>query len=82
MTVGLGCLNGNRAANGLKKGSQADITIFDPEEKFTVGANSFYSKGRNTPFDGWKLKGKVKYTIIGGRLAFDDEKGIFSSGGW
>lgn len=62
--------------HGLKRQAPADIAIFDINEKCLVSAGSFYSKGRNTPFDGWKLKGKVKYTIVGGVTVFDHEKGI------
>jgi len=51
----------------LKIGGDADLTIIDLSE-WTVNANNFASKSRNTPFNGWKLKGKVLYTIVGGRL--------------
>lgn len=53
---------------GLKKGSDADITILDIDRKFTVDAERFLSKGRNTPFDGWKLRGRAVATICGKRL--------------
>lgn len=81
LTSGMNILRGDYS-QGLKKGAVADITIFDPEEKVTINAKSFYSKGRNTPFDSWKLKGKVRYTIVGGKLVFDDQKGISSTLGW
>ncbi len=51
-------------------GADADITIFDPIKEWTVNPDSFKSKGRNTPFDGWEVKGKVCYTIINGNSAF------------
>jgi dihydroorotase len=51
----------------LAQGSPADITIFDPEREWTVNARGFKSKSRNTPFDGWKLRGQVVATFIGGR---------------
>jgi len=78
LTTGLNVLKGDGYSQGIKKGATADIVIFDPEAKVTIDSGAFYSKGRNTPFDGWKLKGKVRYTIVGGRLVFDDQKGIFS----
>lgn len=58
---------------GLNKGSlavnrPADIVIFDPEEMFTVDVNSFMSKGKNSPYDGFTLHGKVKYTIVNGAI--------------
>ena len=51
----------------LSAGSAADITIIDPELEWTVDASQFRSKSRNTPFDGWKLKGRAVRTIMGGR---------------
>jgi dihydroorotase len=40
-----------------------------------VDARSFASKSRNTPFDGWELTGKPVWTMVGGRIAFDDLDG-------
>jgi len=54
----------------LSKGSQADVTIFDGEREFVVQKAAFRSKSRNTPFDGWKLKGVVELTIAGGRIVY------------
>ena len=56
----------------LKEGSVADITIFDPDEEYTVDKNDFESKGKNTPFDGYKLCGKVKHTILDGEIVYND----------
>lgn len=56
----------------LSLGGGADFTIFDPDEEWTVDPEQFASKGRNTPFGGHKLKGKVKYTIVGGRIVYQD----------
>lgn len=56
----------------LKHGCDADVLIFDPDEEWTVDPEQFASKGRNTPFGGHKLKGKVKYTIAGGRVIYQD----------
>ncbi len=52
----------------MKAGAPADLVIFDPEEEFTV--ESFRSKADNSPFKGWKLKGKVRYTICEGRVVY------------
>jgi dihydroorotase len=52
----------------LSEGSDADITIVDPDLEWTVDASQFKSKSKNTPFQGWKLKGKALRTIVGGRL--------------
>ena len=54
----------------LSKGSQADVTIFDGEREFVVQKAAFRSKSRNTPFDGWKLRGVVELTIAGGRIVY------------
>lgn len=56
----------------LAIGGDADIVIFDPDEEWTVDPEQFASKGRNTPFGGVKLKGKVKYTIVDGTIIYQD----------
>ena len=57
----------------LALGADADILIFDPDERWTVKPEEFASKGRNTPFGGVRLRGKVKYTIIGGEIVYQDK---------
>lgn len=56
----------------LSLGGEADFTIFDPNETWTVDPEQFSSKGRNTPFAGRELTGKVKYTIVGGKIVYED----------
>jgi dihydroorotase len=51
----------------LAVGANADITIINPNLEWTVKAAEFQSKSKNTPFDGWKLKGRAVQTIVGGR---------------
>ena len=46
------------------------MVIFDPEEEWTVDPERFASKGRNTPFAGRTLKGRVKYTVVGGEVIY------------
>ena len=58
----------------LKVGDNADITIFDPEARWTVDPAKFYSKGKNTPFAGWDLQGEVVHTIVKGDFALKDGK--------
>ncbi len=58
--------------NGLAVGSRADITMIDIEKSFTVNADHFQSQGRNTPFDGWTLKGRAVMTMVGGKIVFQD----------
>lgn len=60
----------------LKIGNFADITIFDPNKKWTVIPEEFYSMGRNTPFKGWELEGEVVHTIVKGEFALKDGKVI------
>lgn len=55
----------------LNPGADADLTIFDPEERWVIDPAQFRSKGRNTPFAGREVKGRVKYTIVGGRVIYD-----------
>ncbi|MCX7716187.1 MAG: dihydroorotase [Endomicrobia bacterium] len=55
----------------LLPGFDADITIFSPEEEFVV--KNFLSKSKNSPFIGWKLKGKIKYTICSGKIVFQQK---------
>ena len=56
----------------LKIGRSADITIFDPKREWIVDSNQFVSKGKNTPFDGFKFKGKIMATIVNGDIAYKD----------
>jgi dihydroorotase len=57
----------------LAVGSTADVTIFDPDFKWTVDTSKFASKGKNTPLADEKLKGKVMATIYGGKIVYRDE---------
>jgi dihydroorotase len=52
----------------LKIGSDADLTIVDPQNEYTYDVSKSASKSRNTPFAGWKLKGSVEVTIVGGNI--------------
>lgn len=61
------------SAGGLSKGAAADIVIFDPEEEWTVDVNRLHGKSKNCPFKGRNLKGKVKYTILGGKIVYCDK---------
>jgi dihydroorotase len=54
----------------LSVGATADVTLIDPELAWTVCAGEFESASRNTPFDGWKLKGRAVRTIVGGKTAW------------
>lgn len=54
----------------LRRGSPADIVVFDPEEEWTVDPERFLSRSRNTPFRGHRLAGRVRRTLVGGRTVF------------
>jgi dihydroorotase len=60
----------------LAAGADADLVLVAPDESWTVDADKFQSKSRNTPFQGRTLKGKVKQTMVGGQWVYDDKKGI------
>ena len=53
-------------AGTLSSGAPADVTLIDPELEWTVDPAKFESLSRNTPFNGWKLKGRAVRTIAGG----------------
>ena len=55
----------------LNEGAVADITIINPDEEYLVDVNDFESKGKNTPFDGYKVSGRVEYTILGGKIVYE-----------
>ena len=58
----------------LDEGKVADITIINPDEEYIIDVNEFKSKGRNTPFGGTKVSGKVKWTILGGKIVKEPEE--------
>jgi dihydroorotase len=72
------------AGGTLADGAPADITILAPDLGVTVRANELVSKSKNTPFDGWSLKGGVAVTMVGGRVVFVNRhvefKGLTANG--
>jgi len=57
----------------MSLGVDADLTIFDPDEEWTIDPEQFASKARNTPFAGRRVKGRVKYTIVQGKVIYQDQ---------
>ncbi len=66
-------LLGLKGRGTLAVGSFADVVIFDPGAEWTYRARETRSKSRNTPFDGWTMQGKVRWTISEGRVAYTAE---------
>jgi len=56
----------------LKVGAPADVTVFDPQKEWVVNPAEFSSKGKNTPWEGEAVRGKVMLTIVGGEIAYID----------
>ena len=57
----------------LKVGAYADIVLANPKEEYIIEAEKFYSKGKNTPFDGMKVKGRIYMTIVEGKIVYERE---------
>jgi dihydroorotase len=60
------------SAGALTPGAGADICIFDPDALWTLSEDNMLSSGTNTPFLGESLKGKVRCTLYGGRIVYED----------
>ena len=58
----------------IEEGKKADITIFDPNEEYVYTKEIIVSKSKNSPFIGKKLKGKVKYTIVNGKIVYKSKE--------
>jgi len=65
---------GLRGKGRLSAGADADLTIIDLDRPVIVDSGSFRSKSRNTPYDGWSLKGCAVRTIVGGQTVFPEEQ--------
>ena len=68
----LGASLGTLAASAgqLVKGGVADICVFDPAAEWTVEPGALRSQGKHTPFSGYQLPGRVRYTLVGGQMAY------------
>lgn len=64
----------NISGGSLKEGSKADLVIFDPELEETMAAENLESKGKNTPFLGWKFKGLPILTMVDGQIVMKDRQ--------
>jgi len=57
---------------GVRTGLTADLTLINPNKTFTIRADTFQSKSRNTPFEGWTVRGRAAMTIVGGKIVYKD----------
>ena len=57
----------------ISEGKTADIVVFDPRPEYCIDVNTFYSKGKNTPFHGWPVKGEVRCTLVDGKIVYNKE---------
>ncbi len=63
-------------AGTLSPGAAADVTLIDPDLEWTVDVDQFESLSSNTPFRGWKLKGRAVHTIVGGKTVWSLSRGF------
>jgi dihydroorotase len=63
----------NLEGGTLAPGAPADVVVFDPGAEWTVRPEEFFSKSRNTPFAGRRLRGRAQATIVRGQLVFARE---------
>src|SRR6267378_3923639 len=59
------------SAGDLAAGRDADVCVFDPNAHVKITADSLKSQGKNTPFIGYELPGRVRYTLVGGQLVYE-----------
>ena len=71
MTAAPARIMGLAGKGTLARGAAADLTVFNPTTEWTIDPEKFRSKSRNTPFGGWRVKGRVTHTIVGGRVVYD-----------
>jgi dihydroorotase len=65
-----------RPGGSLAVGSPADVVVLDPERRWLYDPSKGYSKSRNSPWAGEEMRGRVLWTIVGGELVYDSERGV------
>jgi len=71
MSVAPARILGLKGRGSLAPGTEADVTLFDPEREWVVEPKGMASKSKNSPFLGWKLKGAPVMTIVGGKVVWE-----------
>ncbi len=57
----------------IRAGADADLTLVNLDEEYTINPDEFLSKSKNSPFGGFKVTGRVKYTLCGGKIVYQDK---------
>lgn len=60
----------------ISEGKTADLVLFDPEAEYVIDTSEFASKGKNTPFGGRKVQGRICMTIVDGKVVYDASRGF------
>jgi dihydroorotase len=68
MTINSAQLVGLAGKGTLGAGADADVTVIDPKERWTIDVSDFKSRSRNCPFDGWSVEGRAAATVVGGKV--------------
>ncbi|GIX03698.1 MAG: dihydroorotase [Planctomycetaceae bacterium] len=76
LTVGPARVLGMPHLGTLAPGVPADITIIHPTQEWTIDPTKFYSKSRNTPFAGWRVRGRIYHVLVAGEHRYSCETGI------
>jgi dihydroorotase len=59
-------------AGAIVTGTSADLCVFDPQGHWQVQPTALRSQGKNTPFTGYEMRGKVRYTLVEGQVVYQD----------
>ena len=71
---------GLRGKGFIKEGNDGDLAVVDLHEKYTINSSKFHSKAKFSPFNGWKVKGKIMKTFVGGKLIMDEGEIVAEAG--